>query len=116
LFEQACGNTKSDIHSWNEVIRSKRAPNPGALAKIGQRHEFDTLRGSISKEVVNQRPDGIVVDATSRRIHVIEVARTEDSTDQLHRVFVRKNTKYVQLMQQLRSLLPDFFPTSAQNN
>jgi hypothetical protein len=48
------------------------------------------------------------VDANLRRIYVIEVARTEDSTDQLRRVFVRKNTKYIQFMQQLRALFPDF--------
>jgi hypothetical protein len=28
--------TIQDIHAWNAVIRSKRAPNPGALAKIGR--------------------------------------------------------------------------------
>ena len=39
-----------------------------------------------------------VVDVNLRRIYVIEVARTEDSTDQLRRVFVQKNTKYVKLM------------------
>ena len=38
----------------------------------------------------------------------IEVVRTEDSTDHLRRVFVRKNTKYIQLMQQLRALFSDF--------
>ena len=57
---------------------------------------------------MNQRPDVIVVDANLRRIYVIEVARTEDSTDQLRRVFIRKNTKYIQPMQQLRALFPDF--------
>jgi hypothetical protein len=61
-----------------------------ALAKIGRRRELDTVRILIRKEVINQRPDGIVVDANLRRIHVIEVARTEDSTEQLRRVFVRK--------------------------
>ena len=90
------------------MICSKRAPNPGALAKIGRRRELDTLRDLIRKEVVNQRPTGIVVDASSRRIYVIEVARTEDSTDQLRHVFVWKNTKYIQLTQQLRALFPDF--------
>jgi hypothetical protein len=49
-----------------------------------------------------------VVDASLRRIYVIEVARTEDSTGQLRRVFVWKNTKYIQLIQQLRALFPDF--------
>ena len=48
------------------------------------------------------------MDANVRRIYVIEVARTEDSTDQLRRVFIRKNTKYIQLMKQLRALFPDF--------
>ena len=100
--------TIQDIHTWSVVIRSKRTPNPGDLAKIGRRHEIDTLRESIRKEVVNQRPDDIVVDVSSLRIHVIEVPRTEDSTDQLRLVFVRKNTKYIQLMQQLRALFPDF--------
>ena len=57
---------------------------------------------------MNQRSDGIVVDANLCRIYVIEVARTEDSTDQIRRVFVRKNTKYIRLMQQLRALFPDF--------
>ena len=45
------------------------------------------------------------------RIYVIEVARTEDSTDQLGETtsrLVRKNTKYIQLMPQLRALFPDF--------
>ena len=65
--------TIQDIHTWNAVIRSKRAPNPGTLGKIGRRRELDTLRESISKEVVNQRPGVIVVDVSSRRIHVIEV-------------------------------------------
>ena len=100
--------TIQDIHAWNEAIRSKRAPNPDSLAKIGRRRELDTVRALISKEVINQRPDGIVVDANLRRIHVIEVARTEDSTEQLRRVLVRKNTKYIQLTQQLRALFPDF--------
>ncbi len=36
------------------------------------------------------------------------VLLTEDSTDQLRRVFVRKNTKYIQFMHQLRVLFPDF--------
>ena len=72
--------TIQDIHAWNVVIRSKRTPNPGALAKIGRRRELDTIRALINKEVVNQRPDNIVVDAKLRRIYVIEVARTEDST------------------------------------
>ena len=100
--------TIQDIHVWNAAIRSKRAPNPDALAKIGRRRELDTVRALISKEVINQRPDGIVVDANLRRIYVIEVARTEDSTDQLRRVFVRKNTKYIQFMHQPRALFPDF--------
>jgi predicted RNA polymerase sigma factor len=91
--------TIQDIHVWNTVIRSKRAPNPAALAKIGRRRELDTVRALISKEVINQRPDGIVVDANLRQLHVIEVARTEDSTDQLRLVFVRKNMKYIQLIQ-----------------
>ena len=55
---------------------------------------------------MNQRSDGIVVDANLCRIYVIEVVRTEDSTDQLRRVFVWKNTKYIRLMQQLRALFP----------
>jgi hypothetical protein len=100
--------TIQDIHAWNAAICSKRAPNPAALAKIGRRRELDTVRALISKEVINQRPDGIVVDANLRRIYVIEVARTEDSTDELRRVFVRKNTKYIQFMHQLRVLFPDF--------
>jgi ribonuclease HI len=111
LLMQATFNvteTIQDIHAWNAAIRSKRAPNPAALAKIGRRRELDTVRALISKEVINQRPDGIVVDANLRRIYVIEVARTEDSTDQLRRVFVRKNTKYIQFMHQLRALFPDF--------
>ena len=62
----------------------------------------------IRQEVMNQRPDVIVVDTNLRRIYVIEVVRAEDSTDQLRRVFVRKNTKYIQLIQQLRTLFPDF--------
>jgi hypothetical protein len=28
--------TIQDIHAWNAAIRSKRAPNPDALAKIGR--------------------------------------------------------------------------------
>ena len=64
--------TIQDIHVWNAVIRSKRAPNPGALAKIGRRRELDTLRDLISKEVVKQRPDDMVVDGISRRIYVID--------------------------------------------
>ena len=58
--------------------------------KIGRRLDLDTVRVLINKEVVNQTPDDIVVDVNFRRIYVIEVDRTEDSTDQLHRVFVRK--------------------------
>ncbi len=100
--------TIQDIHVWHTVIRSKRAPNPGALAKIGRWRELDSIRALIRKEVVNQRPDDIVVDVNWRRICIIEVARTEDSTDQLRHVFTRKNTKYIQLMQQLRVLFPDF--------
>ncbi len=65
--------TIQDIHVWSSAIRSKRVPNPDALAKIGRRHELDTVRALISKVVINQRPDGIVVDANLRRIHVIEV-------------------------------------------
>ena len=61
---------------------------------------------------MNQRPDDIVVDVSSRRIYVIEVCANKrlslDSTDQLRRVFVRKNTKYIHLMQHLRALFPDF--------
>ncbi len=115
LLMQATFNvteTIQDIHAWNVTIRSTRAPNPDALAKIGRRRELDTVRALISKEVINQRPDGIVVDANLRRIYVIEVARTEDSTDQLRLVFVRKNTKYIQFMHQLRVLFPDFRPIS----
>ena len=100
--------TIQDIQAWNTAMRSKRAPNPDTLAKIGRRRELDTVRALISREVINQRPDGIVVDANLLRIYVIEVARTEDSADQLRRVFVRKNTKYIQFMQQLRALFPDF--------
>jgi hypothetical protein len=33
-------------------------PNPGALPKIGRRRELDIVRALISKEVVNERPDG----------------------------------------------------------
>jgi hypothetical protein len=73
--------TIQDIHAWNTVIRSKRVPNPDVLPKIGRWHELDTVRALISKEVMNQRPDGIVVDANLLRIYVTEVARTEDSTD-----------------------------------
>ena len=84
-------------------------PSCRTLSPLGPScRSLSTLRESIRKEVVNQRPDGIVVDAISRRIHVIEVARTEDSTDQLRRVFVWKNTKYIQLIQQRRALFPDF--------
>ena len=36
--------TIQDFHVWNVVIRSKRTPNPGALAKIGRRRELDTIR------------------------------------------------------------------------
>ncbi len=90
--------TIQDIHEWNTVIRSKRTPNPDTLAKIGRWWELDTVRSLIRKEVINQRPDGIVVDANLHRIYVIEVAWTEDSTDQLRRVFVWKNMKYIQLM------------------
>ena len=100
--------TIQDIHVWNTVIRSKRAPNPGVLAKLGRRRELDIVRDLIRKEVMNQQPDGIVVDDNLRRIYVIEVPRTEDSTDQLRHVFVWKNTKYIQVMQQLRALFPDF--------
>ncbi len=100
--------TIQDIHVWNSTIRSKRSPNPDTLAKIGRWRELDTVRALISKEVINQRPDGIVVDASLCRIHVIEVEWTEDSTEQLRHVFVRKNTKYIQLTQQLRALFPDF--------
>ena len=88
LLRQATLNvteTIQDIHTWNTVIRSKRTPNPGVLARIDRRHELDTLRDLISKEVENQRPDVMVVDVSSRRIFVIEVARTEDSTDKLRR-------------------------------
>ena len=106
--------TIQDIHVWNTAIHSKRTPNPVALTKIGRRRELDTIRALISQEVMNQRPDGIVVDPNLRRIYVIEVARTEDSTDQLRRVFVRKNTRYIQLIQQLRVLFPDF--RTEQNN
>ncbi len=56
LLMQATFNvteTIQDIHVWNTVIRSKRAPNPAALAKIGRRHELDTVRALISKEVIN---------------------------------------------------------------
>ena len=41
--------TIQDIHTWNAAIRSKRAPNPHALAKIGRRRELDTVRTLISK-------------------------------------------------------------------
>jgi hypothetical protein len=39
LLMQATFNvteTIQDIHVWNTAIRSKRAPNPAALAKIGR--------------------------------------------------------------------------------
>ena len=39
---------------------------------------------------------------------VIREKLHSDSTDQLRRVFVRKNTKYIQFMQQFRALFPDF--------
>jgi hypothetical protein len=59
--EQACGNAKSVHRScvW-------------------------AARALISKDSVTQRPDAIVVDASSRRTHTIEVVRTEDSTNQLY--------------------------------
>jgi hypothetical protein len=44
--------TIQDIHVWNAAIRSKRALNPAALAKIGRRRELDTLRALIIKEVM----------------------------------------------------------------
>ncbi len=68
-----------------------------------------SVRVLINKEVINQRPDGIVVDANLRRIYVIEIARTEDSTDQLRHVFVWKNTKYIQFN-------PSFFSLTSEQN
>ena len=72
------------------------------------KRKFDELLKPFDYTTSSQRPDGLIEDTKLKHIHIIEVARTDDSPDFLLRAHVKKVYTYDSFLHALRRAFPQY--------